>query len=144
MSADHFIDTNVFVYQLERVDARKAEIAERLIRRGIASGTACISFQVVQECLNTAIRKAARPLSENEMRGYLDQVLAPLLRVQPSIELYHASLDIRSRYRFGFYDSLIVAAALEAGCERLYTEDMQHGQRIHGLTIHNPFLESPR
>ncbi len=144
MSVDHFIDTNVFVYQLERVDTRKAEIAERLIRRGMASGTACISFQVVQECLNTAIRKAATPLSENEMRAYLDQVLAPLLKVQPSIELYHASLDIRSRYRLGYYDSLIVAAALAVGCERLYTEDMQHGQRIHGLTIYNPFLQLPQ
>ena len=144
MSVDHFIDTNVFVYQLERVDTRKAEIAERLIRRGIASGTACISFQVVQECLNTTIRKATTPLSENEMRAYLDQVLAPLLRVQPSIELYHAALDIRSRYRLGFYDSLIVAAALEVGCERLYTEDMQHGQRIRGLTIQDPFFETPQ
>ena len=143
MSVDHFIDTNVFVYQLEQVDTRKAEIAERLIRRGIASGTACISFQVVQECLNTTIRKATTPLSENEMRAYLDEVLAPLLRVQPSIGLYHASLDIRSRYQFGFYDSLIVAAALEAGCDLLYTEDMQHGQQIHGLTIRDPFLEPP-
>ena len=115
MSVDHFIDTNVFVYQLERVDTRKAEIAERLIRRGIASGTACISFQVVQECLNTTIRKATTPLSENEMRAYLDQVLAPLLRVQPSIELYHAALDIRSRYRLGFYDSLIVAGRTRSG-----------------------------
>jgi len=50
MSVEHFIDTNVFVYQLERRDARKAAVAERLIERGIAKGTACISFQVVQEC----------------------------------------------------------------------------------------------
>ena len=143
MSVDHFIDTNVFVYQLEGVDTRKAAIAERLIRRGIARSTACISLQVVQECLNTAIRKARMPLSETEMRRYLDQVLAPLFRVQPSIGLYHAALDIRSRYQLGFYDSLIVAAPLEAGCDRLYTEDMQHGQQIHGLTIRDPFLEPP-
>ena len=141
MSADHFIDTNVFVYQLERDDARKADVAEQLIQRGIAHSTACISFQVVQECLNTALRKAHTRLSEHEMRGYLDSVLEPLLRVHPSIRLYHAALDIQSRYRFGFYDSLIVAAALEAGCERLYTEDLQHGQRIQELTIQNPFLE---
>lgn len=56
MSVDRFLDTNVFVYQLEGRDARKASIAQDLIRRGIASGTACISFQVVQECLNTALR----------------------------------------------------------------------------------------
>lgn len=50
------------------------------------------------------------------------------------------SPPIRSRYHYGFYDSLIVAAALEAGCARLSTEDLQHGQKIEGLLIENPFL----
>jgi len=45
------------------------------------------------------------------------------------------------RYRFSFYDSLIVAAALDAGCKTLYSEDLQQGQRIDGLTIQNPFRE---
>ena len=131
----------MFVYQLERLDARKATMAERLIERGIASRTACISFQVVQECLNTALRKAQTPLSVDAMRKYLQAVLAPLYRVQPSLRLYHTALDIQARYRFSFYDSLIVAAALEAGCKRLYSEDLQHGQQIEGLTIENPFQE---
>ncbi len=56
MSVDRFLDTNVFVYQLEGGDARKTEIARDHIRQGIESGNACISFQVVQECLNTALR----------------------------------------------------------------------------------------
>ena len=73
------------------------------------------------------------------MRRYLQSVLAPLLRVQPSLRLYHASLDIRSRYRFAYYDSLIVAAALDAGCATLYSEDLQNRQRIEGLTIVDPF-----
>ena len=141
MNVEDFIDTNVFIYQLERLDARKATIADQLIQQGIESGTACISFQVVQECLNTAVRKAEVPLTDNEMRRYLDDTLAPLYRVEPSQHLYHISLDVSSRYGFSFYDSLIVAAALEAGCKRLYTEDMQHGQQIQQLVIHNPFLE---
>ena len=119
MSVECFIDTNVFVYQLEGRDARKAGIARDLIRQGIESGDACISFQVVQECLNTALRKALVPLGGHEMRRYLDSVLAPLLRVQPSVRLYHASLDIQSRYGFAYYDALIVAAALDAGCHPL-------------------------
>ena len=143
MSVSDFIDTNVFIYQLERLDTRKAGIADQLIHDGIANGTGCISFQVVQECINTAVRKARVPLSGNEMRGYLDHALAPLYKVQPSIGLYRASLEVLSGYRLSFYDSLIVAAALEAGCKRLYTEDMQHGQHIQRLTIHNPFLEEP-
>jgi len=133
------LDTNVFVYQLEGLDTRKAGIANDLIERGIATRTACISFQVIQECVNTAIRKAEVRLTEDEMRRYMEDVLAPLYRIQPSIRLYGKSLDIHARYRFGFYDSLIVASAVEAGCNRLYTEDLQHGQRIEGVTIVNPF-----
>ena len=139
MSVENFIDTNVFVYQLERLDARKAAIAERLIQQGIASGTACISYQVIQECLNTAIRKAEIGLTGNEMEKYLQSVLAPLLRVQPSLRLFRSSLNIQSRYQFSFYDSLIVAAALEAGCKTLYSEDLRHGQQVEGVTIANPF-----
>ena len=141
MSVEYFIDTNIFVYQLEGLDTRKARIASLLIQEGMERGTGCISFQVVQECLNTALRKAQIPLSENMVRKYLDSVLAPLVKVQQTLGLYHASLDVRSRYGFGFYDSLIVAAALEAGCQRLYTEDMQHGQQVQQLTIENPFVE---
>ena len=141
MSVENFIDTNVFIYHLEQLDARKAAIADRLIEHGLASGTSCISFQVVQECINASIRKAQVPLTEHEMRRYLEHVLAPLFKVYPSLALYNSALDIRLRYQLSFYDSLIVASALEAGCGRLYTEDMQHGQRIHSLTIQNPFLQ---
>ena len=143
MSVDRFLDTNVFVYQLEGRDARKAEIARDLIRQGIESGNACISFQVVQECLNTALRKALVPLGGHEMRRYLDSVLGPLLRVQPSLRLYHASLDIQSRYGFAYYDALIVASALDAGCATLYSEDLQDRQRIEGLTVVDPFRAGP-
>ena len=139
MNAESFIDTNIFVYQLERLDARKADIADDLIEHGIETQTACISFQVIQECINTAIRKAEVPLTEDELRKYLVDVLAPLYRVQPDIRLYQKSLEIRFRYRFGFYDALIVAAAVEAGCKTLYTEDLTHGQQVEGVTITNPF-----
>ena len=139
MSVDRFLDTNVFVYQLEGRDPRKAAIAQDLIRQGIESGNACISFQVVQECLNTALRKALVPLGDHDMRRYLESVLAPLFRVQPSLRLYHASLDMKSRYGFAYYDALIVAAALDAGCTTLYSEDLQDRQRIEGLMVVNPF-----
>lgn len=139
MSAENFIDTNVFIYQLEAADVRKFDIAERIIRDGVATGSACISFQVVQECLNTVLRKAEIPLDAAATRIYLDTVLAPLLRVTASLALYRHGLDVQARYGFSFYDALIVAAALEAGCTCLYSEDLQHGQRIEHLTIENPF-----
>jgi predicted nucleic acid-binding protein len=140
MSAEVFVDTNVFIYHLDATDPRKHAIAEKLIRAGLATGTACISFQVVQECLNVALRKAEVALSTEGARAYLDTVLAPLLQVSASATLYERALDIHARRRFGFYDSLIVAAALTAGCRLLLTEDLQHDQRIESLTIRNPFL----
>lgn len=139
MSADVFIDTNVLVYQLDATDARKHAIAERIVHDGLAQGTACISFQVVQECLNVALRKAKVPLSLEAARGYLEVVLLPLMQVPATDALYHRALDVQGRWRFGFYDSLIVAAALTAGCRRLLSEDLQHGQRIEGLTVVDPF-----
>ncbi|MEN8132405.1 MAG: PIN domain-containing protein, partial [Pseudomonadota bacterium] len=119
----------------------KAAIANRIIRAGIETGNACISFQVVQECLNTIIRKAQICLTKEQADSYLDASLSPLLRIYPSISLYKRSLDIQSRYKISYYDSLIVAAVLEAGCKTLYSEDLQHGLRIEGVTIENPFRE---
>lgn len=139
MSVERFIDTNLFIYQLEAADERKRDIADGIIRQGVETGNACISYQVVQECLNTVLRKAEVPLDHAGARSYLDHVLAPLLRVSSSIDLYQRGLDIQVRYRFAFYDALIIAAAFEAGCTTLYSEDMQHGQRIDTLTIENPF-----
>ena len=139
MSAEVFIDTNVFIYHLDTTDKRKHAAAERIVRDGLATGNACISFQVVQECLNTALRKAEVALDTDAARSYLDTVLIPLLQVPASAALYHRALDVRARWQFSFYDSLIVAAALAAGCSRLISEDLQHGQRIESLSIHNPF-----
>ncbi len=139
MNAERFFDTGLFIYQLEGLDQRKTELADRLIRQGIERGTACISFQVIQECLNTALRKAEIPLTPAQMQSYLEAVLAPLYRISASLGLYRRALDIQTRYRYGFYDALIIAAALEAGCSRLYSEDLQGGQQIEGLTIVNPF-----
>ena len=141
MSAECFLDTNLFIYQLEALDERKSETADRIIRKGIETRDACISFQVVQECLNIALRKAEIPLDKDQTRTYLEKILAPLWRVSPSSTLYNRALDVQARYLYGFYDSLIIAAALEEGCARLYTEDLQDGQQIDGLTIENPFSE---
>jgi predicted nucleic acid-binding protein len=140
MSAEVFIDTNVFIYHLDSTDKRKHDVAERIVRDALSTGNACISFQVVQECLNTALRKAEVALDTDAARSYMDTVLIPLLQVPASAALYHRALDVRARWQFSFYDSLIVAAALAAGCTRLISEDLQHGQGIDSLTVHNPFV----
>jgi predicted nucleic acid-binding protein len=139
MSAENFLDTSILVYQLDTSDRRKHRIADGIVRSALSEGNGCISWQVVQEWLNVALRKAAVPLSTDQARAYLEAVLLPLLTVMPSPALYHRALDLQARWRLGFHDSLIVAGALSAGCTRLLSEDLQHGQRIESLTVHNPF-----
>ena len=116
MSAEFFIDTSVFIYHLDATDRRKNKTAEKIVRDALATGNACISSQVVQECLNVALRKAEVALSAAAARDYLDAVLAPLMQVTASEALYHRALDVQARWRFSFYDSLIVAGAMTAGC----------------------------
>ena len=137
MSVEDFIDTNVFIYLFDETNPAKRRRAESLVHRSLEDGSGCISYQVVQETLNVVTRKlGARPPST---RLLLDDVLAPLWQVNPTRALYARGLHVHAQYGFSFYDSLIVAAALEAGCTRLYSEDLQHGQQVEFLTIHNPF-----
>lgn len=140
MSDEDFLDSNIFVYALDRADLRKREVAREVIARAIEQGSACISFQVVQETVSVIIRKAEVPLTPEHVRAFLRSTLLPLWRVMPTSELYERALDIQERYQYAFYDSLIIAAALSAGCKRIVSEDLQHGQRIEGLRIENPFL----
>ena len=137
MSAEDFLDTNIFVYMFDDTDDIKRRRAEQLVRHGIEAGTGRISYQVVQETLNVATRRLG--FSYSDSRTLLADVLAPLWTVHPSRELYERGLALRDRYGFNFYDSMIVAGAVESGCARLYSEDLQHGQRIQSLTIENPF-----
>ncbi len=140
MHAEALIDTNVFLYHVDDSDARKHTIATRIVRSALQTGQGCISYQVVQEFLNVALRKAEIPLDHAGAAEYLRTVLVPLWRAMPSPAMYERGIAVQARYGFHFYDSLIVAAALEAGCSRVLSEDLQHGQRIETLTVENPFL----
>ena len=139
MSVRDFIDTNIFVYLLDETDLLKRRRAETLVRDSLVNRTGCISYQVVQETLSVLIQKL--DVSTELATQLLDDVLVPLWQVDPTPMLYRRGLHVQTRYGFSFYDSLIVAAALEAGCTRLYTEDLQHGQQIGQLTIDDPFRE---
>ena len=136
-----FIDTNVFIYLFDETNDRKRTIADRIVKTALETRTARISHQVVQETLNVVTRKLPSPMTAENAQRFLVQVLAPLWQIMPNIALYRRGLDVQARYGFSFYDSLIIAAALESRCTRLYSEDLQHGQQIEGLTIENPFKE---
>ena len=140
MSGVDFLDSNVFVYAVDNASPAKQAVALRLLKQAHTHQSAVISFQVVQETLHVLRRKFRVVANPPDTHDFLRNVLAPLWRVQPSAALYARALDVQERHQFSFYDALIVAAALEAGCPRLLSEDLQHGQRIEGLTIKNPFL----
>jgi predicted nucleic acid-binding protein len=135
MNGEVFFDTNILVYATVRDDPRAA-VAMSLLAKGGA-----ISVQVLNEFTNVARRKLRRPWPE------VKEALTAfrLLCKEPlplSVATHEAALEIALCDRLAFYDSLIVASALEAGCATLLSEDMQNGQVIAGrLTIRNPFAQ---
>ena len=135
-----FLDTNTLVYTFDQTAPEKQAKAQQLLEQALL-GEGCISFQVIQEFLNLAVRKFDPPLTAMQAKQYLHTTLEPLCLVYADVELYQRALDVRDRWRFSFYDSLIVAAALEAGCTTLYSEDLQHHQKVETLNIINPFLQ---
>ncbi|HET9365535.1 MAG TPA: PIN domain-containing protein [Candidatus Angelobacter sp.] len=139
MSDRFFLDTNIFAYSFDRLAREKANRASRLISQAISTRKGVVSYQVVQEFFNLALNKFPQPISVLDAEQYLVAVFRPLLAVQSSQELFTKALHLRARNRLGWYDSLIVAAALESECKLLYTEDLQHGQRFGELQIYNPF-----
>lgn len=138
-----FLDTNVLVYTFDLSTPEKRTVAQEMVELALTTRQGLISTQVVQEFLNVAGSKFEKPLTSADLRRYLDQVLSPLCEVFTSLHLLGRALDVQERYRHGFYDSLIVAAALEAGCTTLYTEDLAAGQRIGSLEIVDPFAAAP-
>ena len=132
MSAKPFLDSNIVIYAFSSNDARNRK-AEALLEAG-----GVISVQVLNEFVNVLHRKQGRNWDEiGAALGVLKILLDP---AQPlTIEVHEAAVDIARGYGLSIYDSLIVAAALRAGCSVLYSEDLQHGQTIEQLTIRNPF-----
>jgi len=140
MSANVFLDTNIFVYSFDLRDPRKRDLALDLIHKTSEASTARISYQVVQEFVNVATKKFSNPLKSSDARMYVESIMSPMWHVNSSLGLAIKALGIQERWSYSFYDSLIIASALEAGCSILYSEDLQHGQTIEGLKIINPFL----
>jgi predicted nucleic acid-binding protein len=136
-----FLDTNILVYSLAINEPQKQPIAAALIQKALDTRRGFISTQVVQEFLNLATRRANPAFSESEAAEYLKKVLWPLCAYYPSYSFYERALQIRQETGYSLYDALIVAAGVELGCKRLLTEDLQHGRKIQGLTIVNPFIE---
>jgi len=110
-----------------------------LVRSALEKHDAVISYQVAQEFLNVATRKPQQRMRQSEAQLYLAKVLLPLCEVFPDSTLYSSALSIADETGWSFYDSLVVGAAVAAGCDTLLTEDLQDGRVTRGVTIRNPF-----
>jgi predicted nucleic acid-binding protein len=132
MPAEVFFDSSVLLYTLSKSDHR-SKIAANLLDDG-----GFVSVQVLNEVANVVRKKLGfdwKRIAEllQEMRFYLQ----PPLNL--TVHTHEQALQIANRYQFSMYDSMIIASALEADCTTLYSEDMQDGEKIGGLTIRNPF-----
>jgi predicted nucleic acid-binding protein len=138
MTASAFFDTNVLLYALARQTGTTLDLrtdrAEEIMSRG-----GMVSVQVLNEFVDVASRKMKR--NWETIAEYLQLIEALCGQALPlTAETHATAVELSSRYGYRIYDSLILAAAMQAGCTTLYTEDMQHGQTIGKLTIVNPFL----
>lgn len=131
-SAACFFDTNIALYLLS-ADASKADRSEALLAEG---GT--ISVQVLNEFVAVARRKHQAPWEG--VRATLDALCTVCEVVPLTLPVHQAAVKIAERFGFTIYDATIIASAQAAGCTTLYTEDLQHGQRIDGLLVINPYL----
>ncbi|WAC20145.1 PIN domain-containing protein [Luteolibacter sp. SL250] len=135
MSAEVFLDTNVIVYSFDQSSPAKRERSLELLR----GDSWAVSWQVVQEFASVALHRFKAPMSEGDLADYIELILMPHCRVFPSASIYRQALAVREQTGYRFYDSLVVTAALESGAKFLYSEDLQHGRKIGGMMIVNPF-----
>lgn len=128
-----FFDTNVLVYAVALDDPRSAQAEELLAAGGK------ISVQILNEFVSVARRKLQMPWSDVTEALDAFRILCPS-PLPITVAIHEAALAIAEKQGLGIYDALVIAAALESGCETLYSEDFQDGQTIDGLlTIRNPF-----
>ena len=129
-----FFDTNILVYAQQT--GGKADRARALVASG-----GKLSVQVLNEFTAVSRRKQSR-----DWREIAEAIADALTLVDPpltlTLDIHAAARALAEDHRLSFYDALIVASAIEAGCDILYSEDMQHGRNIGGLAIVNPFLET--
>jgi predicted nucleic acid-binding protein len=142
MSVDkYFLDTNVLVYAFDLKVPEKAKRADDLIYTALATGRGIISYQVAQEFVAVARKPFRVSMNSDEIEQYWEKTLRPLLQVHSSPSLFQRALEVCRAAQISWYDALIVAAASQARCTILYSEDLQDGQRFGDLTIRNPFLQ---
>ena len=133
----HFLDTNILLYSISQnpSEANKRDRAIELL----CDDSAALSIQVLQEFYVQATRVSRRDPIPHELAVGLIEAWTRFRIQDMTLCVLNEALRIRKTFGFSFWDSAIVAAALATGCDRVYTEDLNHGQVVEGLLIVNPF-----
>jgi predicted nucleic acid-binding protein len=137
-----FVDTNVLLYSEDGADPKKQAQALAWMRELWQRRCGCVSTQVLNEFYVNATRKLKPPMPSGDARAEVRryQRWHPWQIDQATIE---AAWAVESRFKIGYWDALVVAAAQQQGCEWLLTEDLQHDQQFDGVRVINPFLVGP-
>ncbi|MFO1205733.1 MAG: PIN domain-containing protein [Burkholderiales bacterium] len=138
-----FVDTNVLLYRFDGNDPAKRDVARAEFRRLVMERSIVISTQVLQEFFVAATRKLSPALSA-EQAGVVVSYLSRLPVAQIGTRTIIEAIALHRKFSLSFWDALIVRSAVEAGASTLYTEDLQEGQVIEGLTVVNPFAMAAR
>ena len=138
-----FVDANILIYAEDRDAGSKHAIARDLVADLWRSGEGVLSVQVLQEFFVNVTRKLPRPLKPDEAFAIVEQYLTWRV-VENTGDLLLAGIRLASTLKVSFWDALIIQAARQERCDRLWTEDLNHGQRIGDLTIINPFRPEPQ
>jgi predicted nucleic acid-binding protein len=140
MSDRFFLDSNILVYAYDAHEPKKRITAQSLLKEGIRQESAVISTQVTGEFFTIVTRKIPAPLSTDEAWEIV-KILGTLPVLQVDLAMVHRAIETHKQYQISYWDSLILAAAERAGCDRVMTEDLQHGGRYHGILAVDPFAQ---
>lgn len=132
-----FLDTNILVYADDADAGVKQQTSQQLVAGAMSAGNGVVSTQVLQEYFAVATRKLkiGAEVAQRKL-----ELLAHFTVVAVDVPHIVDAIKIHRLYNVSFWDALVVQAARRAGCAVLLSEDMQHGQKIEGITIHNPFV----
>ena len=133
----HFLDTNILLYSISQNPAESLK-RDRAIAL-LADDSGALSIQVFQEFYVQATRTSRADAVSHELAAGLIEAWSRFRIQDMTLPILHTALRIRKAHGFSFWDSAIVAAALALGCDRVYTEDLTHGQTVDGLAIVDPF-----
>jgi predicted nucleic acid-binding protein len=132
-----FIDTNVLVYLVDSRDARKQGVAEEIVEGALSERLDCrISVQTLTEFSNVCLKKLGT--GKATISAFLD-CFDDLPLVRTDAQTVKTALEIKARYGIQFYDAMMIAAAIESGCDEILSEDLNEGQCYGGVVAHNPF-----